>query len=187
MALPSLTIGDPVNYFPTFFDAPALNYGKPGRVAALVTYIDTVNNTIDLAVFPAGAPMIHRQKVKYSTDIGTNEPFFLLQTDADPACMTDKTSQSITDTALNSFTASWTNPGSYSSTEIYYRVHGTTDWLPANGPGNATGHFSTAGTDFIFTSGLVGETEYDVLIINVCPNSVASAGVIATAITDADI
>jgi hypothetical protein len=187
MALPSLSIGQPVNYFPTYFDAGALNYGQSGRVAALVTYIDTVNNTVDLAVFPAGGEMIHRRQIKYSTDINPHEPFFLLQSDADPACMVDKSGQSITDTTLHTFTASWTNPASYSDTEIYYRVTGTTDWFAANVEGNAAGVFSGLGTDFTFTSGLFGSTEYDILIVNVCPNSIPSAGVIATGTTDADI
>jgi hypothetical protein len=86
MPLPAgLRIGDPVNYVPGYFDVTVWNRGNYGPVAALVTWIDTDNNTVDLSVLPWGKPMVHRTGIVYYTDKAAGNNCFKLLADPLPA------------------------------------------------------------------------------------------------------
>lgn len=173
MALPGgLAIAQPILYFPSLFDL-----GIRGPLAAVVTGIDATAGTIDLTVFPPGRDPVFRVGVKYIADILAWDKFFLLTTDTLPACGTEKSGVVITFPYFGGFQIDWTNPGTFAGTAIYYRVNGTTDWVPVS---EGQGEYNSTETQFIFANGLVMGETYDFLIQNICINSIASAGVIVT-------
>lgn len=94
-----------------------------------------------------------------------------------PTCSDEKTGVSITDPVSTNFTIEWTNPAGYTGTSITYRAFGDIVWLVPNAVGNATGTF-VGSVKFVFDSGLVPGTSYEILIRNRCANSILSPGVI---------
>jgi hypothetical protein len=177
MALPGVIIGQNIYYYPTSFDAELLSLGS-GPMAAIITGIYP-DDTVAIAVFPPDGPTRQRKGIKYMPDVDPNKPFFILTYDSAPACSTEKVSAAIVNTDVGSFTVQWTHPASHGGTFVRYRETGATDWLNPNEPGNASGEY-TSGTEFVFTAGFVNGTSYDILIINVCPNSEFSPGTIVT-------
>lgn len=177
MALPAVSLGQMVYYYPTLFDVQAMAKGNFGAIAALITAIDTTAGTIDLTVFPPGKPPLIRQAIAYDDDAAPEHPYFLLSTDN--PCGAEKTAEAVIDTDQSNFEISWDNPPGFFATIIKYRVFGSTPWLTPNDPGNATGDFD-GDNNYIFASSLTAGETYDVLIQNVCYNGIYSAGVIVT-------
>lgn len=96
-------------------------------------------------------------------------------------CSTEKTGVSVTSTVNNSFTVSWTNPGSYVDTEVRYRIQGETTWRVPNADGSATGSFNGSLNAFTFTTGFTVGITYEVRVRNECSGSSMSNGVIVSA------
>lgn len=171
MALPGgLYIGQPVQYLPNIFDTVAWNKSQ-GPVAAIITGIDSGNNTIDLTIFPAERGPFFRSKIPYYTDAATNNNGFKLSSDT-LTCGTDVGSISVTDTSATNFVVEFVAPAGSNGYEAFYRVSGGGSWL-------TTTAIIYELNKVTFT-GLTTGVTYDVLIKNVCNNGVASAGVSVT-------
>lgn len=176
MSLPAgVYVGLPVQYLPNVFDATAWN-NEQGPVAAIITAIDTVNNTIDLTVFPSGKAPLFRSGIQYYSDAGDDQNGFKLSTDV-LTCTAEVTGIAVTDTSSENFTVEFTQPTGSHGFLSFYRVTGSGTWLTPNQPGNAT----VAQEDGVaIFAGLTDATSYDILIQNICNNGIASAGVTVT-------
>ncbi len=95
-------------------------------------------------------------------------------------CSSEKTGVSVTNTVVNNFTVSWTNPANYLGTEVRYRVLGQTEWKTPNADGNATGNFNGSFNAFSFTSGFSAGVTYEIRVRNQCVGESMSNGVIVS-------
>lgn len=181
MALPALTIGQDVLYYPSYLDSPAMTDGRPGPVAAKVTKIDTTNSQVNLIVFADMKAPLLRARIKYQDDVAALQPFFILTTDFLTACTEEKSDVAVPVTDADRVTVVWSNPAAYNGSGVQYREFGTTPWLSPNQPGNAVGEYDPDDIEFIFSSGLAVGTTYEFLVLNVCRNSQPSPGTIVSA------
>lgn len=184
MALPGgLYVGQSVQYLPNVFDAVAWNDGQQVPVAALITKIDSVNNRIDLVVFPSGNGPFFRYDLHYYTDAVDDENGFKLSSDT-LSCSTDVSGMTASDTTYSNFVIDFTPPSGSHGYLFFYRVNGSGTWLTPNQPENAVAVYEA---NKVTMSGLADATDYDFLLQNICNNGVAAAGVSITETTTAPL
>lgn len=176
MAFPTVDITNPVLVYPRGAD----NFGN-GPFAGIVTAVDNTAETIDVAIFPPGKPMIPRQGIQYGDDVTDGKTFFYLTTDPAPTYTTEKTGTAIPDNYFSAFRVTWTDPAGSQGTLISYKKSSDSVWLTPNKPGNKTGTFNLT-NQFTFNN-LDNLTSYDILFQDVGPNGIASPGIIETATT----
>jgi hypothetical protein len=179
MALPGdIAIGQGVQYLPGPFDLFAYNNGNPGPVAAIITGINSVDETVGLIIFPEGKEALRRTQIKYYPDTSGPDNGFKKISDI-LTCGDDVTDLTITDLTPENFTIEFTPvTGNTNGTVIRYRETGSGTWKEPNEAGNLSGYYASEGV-FIFTNAVVG-TEYDVRVQNICLNNAISTGEIVT-------
>ncbi len=165
-----VAIGQIVQYLPGPFDVMAYSNGQPGPVAAIITAVDQVRQTVNLTLLPDGKPAEYRPGVPYFSGAAANENTFKRPDDF--SCTQNITNLNLSPITGN-FRVTWTPPAESAGVVVTYRENTTEIWKVPNAPGNLRGVY---GNNFFYLTNTITGVQYDIQVQNVCSNGAVSDG-----------